>query len=56
MPSVQPKAATTAAREPRVIAAESVKRTPMPGVTTTISDVIRKSILIQDMLAPWWLF
>jgi hypothetical protein len=32
-----------------VIAAESVNRTPIPGVTTTISEVIRNSILIGSI-------
>jgi hypothetical protein len=41
MPSVQPKAATTLACQPRERSAASVKSTPMPGEATTISDVIR---------------
>jgi len=42
MPSVQPNAAATLARDPRVSAAASVYSTPVPGDTITISEVSRK--------------
>src|SRR5689334_14861466 len=45
MPSVQPNAATMLAREPRDRPVASVNSTPVPGDTTTISEVSRKSRL-----------
>src|ERR1700755_2405439 len=43
MPSVQPNAAATLARDPRLSAAASVYSTPVPGETMTISEVMRKA-------------
>jgi hypothetical protein len=43
MPSVQPSAAIKLALAPRDRPAASVYRTPVPGVTTTISVVARNS-------------
>ena len=48
MPSVQPKAATTLAREPRDRPVAMVNSTPVPGETTMISVVSRKSMLIMQ--------
>jgi hypothetical protein len=48
IPSVQPKAATTAARVPRDRPAASVTKTPVPGEATIIRDVIRNSIVIFE--------
>ena len=46
MPTVQPNAATTLARDPREMPAARVYSTPVPGDATTMSDVIRNSQLI----------
>src|SRR3954454_4532479 len=43
MPSVQPKAATTLARDPRESPAARVNSTPVPGETITMSEVMRNS-------------
>ena len=50
MPSVQPKAATMLARDPRERPAAMVKRTPVPGETTTMSEVIRNAMLTAALL------
>ena len=51
--TVQPKAATTAARVPRDRPAASVTRTPVPGDATTISEVIRNSMLMRSLFGPF---
>ena len=45
MPSVQPAEANRLARRPIVSPAETVKTTPVPGMSTTISEVTRNSRL-----------
>ena len=49
MPSVQPKAATMLARDPRERPAAMVKRTPVPGDTTTMREVIRNAMLMAAL-------
>src|SRR3954451_24159723 len=51
IPSVQPNAAATLIRDPRVSAAASVYSTPVPGDTITISEVIRKASDIGKLSA-----
>ena len=51
MPRVHPKAATVLARDPRERPAAIVKSTPVPGETTTINEVTRKSMLTAGLLA-----
>jgi hypothetical protein len=48
IPSVQPNAATTLARDPRDSPAASVNSTPVPGEAMTINDVTRNSRLTAD--------
>jgi hypothetical protein len=45
MPRVHPNAATMLDRRPRERPVASVYRTPVPGDTTTTSDVTRKPVL-----------
>ena len=47
MPNVQPRAANTLARLPRRSPVETVKMTPVPGIRTTINDVMRNSVVIM---------
>ena len=44
MPAVQPTAAKTLARRPCVMPAEIVNTTPVPGIRTTMSEVMRNSM------------
>jgi hypothetical protein len=53
MPKVQPKAATMLARDPRDRPVASVNSTPVPGETTTISDVIRNSMVMKILRYPY---
>jgi hypothetical protein len=46
MPAVQPNAAKTLALRPRASPVETVNTTPVPGIRTTISEVIRNSTVI----------
>ena len=53
IPSVQAKAATRLARQPREIPAATVYSTPAPGVATTISVVSRNSgVTVSVFPAP----
>jgi hypothetical protein len=47
MPSVQPKAAATEARDPWASATASVYSTPVPGEATTISVVSRNESVMR---------
>ncbi len=47
MPAVQPSDAYTPARVPCSRPVDTVKTTPVPGMSTTISEVIKKSMVIM---------
>src|SRR5687767_6983974 len=47
MPSVQPKAAKMLARLPSARPVETVNTTPVPGMSTTMNEVTRKSGVIM---------
>ncbi|MNU00727.1 hypothetical protein D3C72_2439360 [compost metagenome] len=49
IPSVQPSEASTPARRPCSSAVDTVKITPVPGMSTTMSEVMRNSRPIMSM-------
>ena len=53
MPSVQPIAANTLARQPRNSPVETVNTTPVPGIRTTINEVSRNSVVIMGGSGPF---
>jgi hypothetical protein len=50
MPAVQPTEANTLARRPWNRPVETVYTTPVPGVKTTINEVMRKLVVIIGVL------
>ena len=54
MPSVQPNAATTLARDPRARPAAMVNSAPVPGEATTMNEVRRNSRVMVAVWHGWW--